>query len=245
MFIKRLISCHYSTPIELVKCKMQVQMMNISSRKCQPAVASNALSLPIPAFSPTHAPGLTSTLESFRNPKIRPRPPGPLAIIRHALQTEGFRGLWKGHTGTILRDSGGSAAWFAIKEHVSELLLQRRRNSLPEHQEPVDLLHPWESAVAGAIAGAVCIFAFHPVDTVKSAMQTESELRPSRGESHAKPQTSSVQIPSSTFIGTLSRIYSARGLRGLYAGCGMSVARAVPSSGILFVVYDGLTAWLG
>jgi len=221
--------------------------MNISSRKCQPAVASKTLSLPIPTFSPSHCPGLTSTLESFRNPKTRPRPPGPLSIIRHALKTEGFRGLWKGHTGTILRDSGGSAGWFTIKEYISEVFLQRRRASLPEprpHKAPADLLLPWESAVAGAIAGAVCVFVFHPVDTVKSAMQTEDELRPSRYES-PKPQSTSVKIPSSTFTSTLTRIYSARGLRGLYAGCGMCVARAVPSSGILFVVYDGLTAWLG
>lgn len=35
-------------------------------------------------------------------------------------------------------------------------------------------------------------------------------------------------------------MYKARGVRGLYAGGGMTIARAIPSSAIVFVVYDGL-----
>jgi len=92
----------------------------------------------------------------------------------------------------------------------------------------------WESATSGAIAGAVGALMFYPADTVKSAIQTEEELRP-RGAGR--------NAGRSSFVGTFRKMWARHGVRGLYAGCGMTVARAVPSSGIIFVVYDGLTAY--
>lgn len=79
------------------------------------------------------------------------------------------------------------------------------------------------------------MLALYPADTVKSAMQTEEELRSQLGKKMKKEGTS--------FYRTATRMYSMHGIRGLYAGCGMTVARAVPSSGIVFLVYDGLNSW--
>jgi ornithine carrier protein len=186
-----------------------------------------------------HPPNAQFTLSSTM------RPPGAFAIIRSTIQTYGFRGLWLGHTGTLLRETGGTAAWFSVKELVAVTLRNRRVNAsqssdfMSDSQptaEATDLL-PWESALAGAISGGACVLAFYPADTVKSAMQTEDELR--------SPRPASAKPLSRSFAGTLMRMYGAHGLRGLYAGCGMTVARAVPSSGIVFVVYDGLSSWLG
>ncbi|GBE87547.1 mitochondrial carrier [Sparassis latifolia] len=173
------------TPIELVKCKMQVQML----------------------MAPSGA-----TL------------PGPLAVLSSVLREGGLRGLWLGHTGTFIRETGGGAAWFASKEGVARLLLQRRHAS-DKHE-----LHGWESAVSGACAGVAYNVALFPADSVKSTMQTEQELRPrALGE------------PGPTFVGTLRAMWRAQGLKGLYAGCGITVARAIPSSALIFFIYDGLS----
>lgn len=207
--------------------------------------------LPMAAYSTTHAHAFnfySNTHHILHHPKsafssTTVRPPGPFAIIRTTVQTYGVRGLWLGHTGTLLRETGGTAAWFGVKELVASTLRNRRINNSqpfepesPYSTETTDLL-PWESAVAGAISGGACVLAFYPADTVKSAMQTEDELR--------APRSASSKPVSRSFAGTLMRMYRAYGIRGLYTGCGMTVARAVPSSGIVFVVYDGLTAWLG
>ncbi|GAW07376.1 mitochondrial carrier [Lentinula edodes] len=56
-------------------------------------------------------------------------------------------------------------------------------------------------------------------DTVKSAMQTAEELRPSSG---ALNQSYRYSPPS--FFGTFAQMYKAQGIRGLYAGCGVTVA---------------------
>jgi len=187
----------FLTPIELVKCKMQVQML----------MTPAALGL-----APPGAPA--------------PKLPGPIAVLTSVIRDTGTRGLWLGQTGTLIRETGGGVAWFISKEAVSRYLLSRRTK--PGSTEKLELA-AWESAVAGAAAGVSYNFALFPADTVKSAMQTEAELRP-RGPGQPPP----------TFMGTFRAMYKAQGIRGLYAGCGVTVARAVPSSALIFIIYDGL-----
>ncbi|KAJ4468782.1 mitochondrial carrier [Lentinula aciculospora] len=192
------------TPIELVKCKMQVQML----------------------VSPSSS-SLTHSL------------PGPIAVFASAFRGSGFTGLWLGHTGTFIRETGGTAAWFATKEYVASLLLARRR---PSSQEDFTL-RPWESALSGACAGAAFNIALFPADTVKSAMQTAEELRPQLKSSRAPTQPHRYSPPS--FFATFAQIYKAQGIRGLYAGCGITVARSIPSSAIIFLIFDGLSKHFG
>jgi len=167
------------------------------------------------------------------------RPPGPIALIRSIVVSYGVRGLWLGHTGTLVRETGGTAAWFVAKEYVARKLVERRVRRDPSYSSGAtntantELL-AWESAASGAIAGAVGALMFYPADTVKSTIQTEEELRPRGAGRNAN---------RSSFVGTFQKMWARHGVRGLYAGCGMTVARAVPSSGIIFVVYDGLTAY--
>ncbi|CAA7263256.1 unnamed protein product [Cyclocybe aegerita] len=192
------------TPIELVKCKMQVQML----------------------VNPTG--GSSRSL------------PGPISVLASVIRTTGIRGLWLGHTGTLIRETGGTAAWFSTKEYVASLLLARRHrrevndSSVPTSANSTEL-RPWESGVSGACAGAAFNLALFPADTVKSAMQTEEELRPTTGRNGPKP----------TFGGTFMAMYRAQGIRGLYAGCGITVARSIPSSAIIFLIYDGLKKQFG
>jgi len=195
------------TPIELVKCKMQVQML------VAPPIGAEALGT------------------------VHQKLPGPISVFVSVIRNTGLRGLWLGHTGTFIRETGGTAAWLSTKEYVASLLLARRSHHISTDTE----LRPWESALSGACAGAAYNLALFPADTVKSAMQTEEELRPKpRG---LDPGSS---IPrKATFGGTFMAMYRAQGIRGLYAGCGITVARSIPSSAIIFLIYDGLKKSFG
>jgi mitochondrial ornithine carrier protein len=159
--------------------------------------------------------------------------PGPFSIVASILRTEGPRGLWLGHTGTLIRETGGSAAWFSTKEFVSAHLRRRRRRRSSAPDMSASLL-PWESALSGACAGIVYNVVLFPADTIKSAIQTEEELRP-----RAKG------VPGSTFLGMGMAMWRKQGFRGLYAGCGVTVARAAPSSAVIFLIYDGLKSRFG
>ncbi|KAF8906833.1 mitochondrial carrier domain-containing protein [Gymnopilus junonius] len=194
------------TPIELVKCKMQVQML-------------------IPQ-APTQQGALPRVL------------PGPISVLVSVIRSTGLRGLWLGHTGTLIRETGGTAAWFGTKEYVASLLLARRLR-LEQSTASATELRPWESALSGACAGAAFNLALFPADSVKSAMQTAEELRPTVNVPGAP------EVPRPTFVGTFKAMYRAQGIRGLYAGCGITVARSIPSSAIIFLLYDGLKKHFG
>jgi ornithine carrier protein len=155
--------------------------------------------------------------------------PGPIQVLTTIVRQGGVGSLWLGQTGTFIRETGGSAAWFASKEAVAGILLARRGNS-SSLGEP-SALKPWESAVSGAVAGAMYNIALFPADTVKSAIQTASELRP--------------DAPRAGFFATGLQMYRAQGIKGLYAGCGVTIARSIPSSAIIFVTYDGLKRYFG
>lgn len=169
---------------------------------------------------------------------------GPLSVLASVVRNGGIRGLWLGHTGTLIRESGGGAAWFATKEFVASRLLRHRLSK--QEGQTISLksaksteLRSWESALSGACAGGMFNFVMFPADSVKSAMQTEEELRPARVNPNGKPP------PKPTFLGTFKAMYRAQGIKGLYAGCGITVARSIPSSAIIFLIYDGLCRHFG
>ena len=57
---------------------------------------------------------------------------------------------------------------------------------------------------------------------------------------------SAVTIDEETVAeGAYKGTWRAQGLRGLYAGCGITIARSVPSSAVIFWIYDGLRKRFG
>lgn len=195
------------TPVELVKCKMQVQ--NI--------VAEAAL--------------LSATSAGLPPPSSATAPPGPLEITRQILRTQGLRGLWLGQMGTFLRECGGSAAWFTTFELLAAAFARRRtergeRSPSTGGSVTKGDLAAWELMAAGASAGMLYNVVLFPADCIKSTMQTEEELR--GGAKGWKPRG---------FVETGKEIYRARGIKGLYSGCGITALRAMPSSALIFLMY--------
>ena len=178
------------TPIELIKCKMQVTLSPSSLRA-----------------------------------------PGPLSIIASVFRHHGLFGLWHGQLGTLIRETGGSAAWFGSYEGISALF---RKYNAPSSatsspSKTQTSLPTWQQMLAGATAGMSYNFVFFPADTIKSRMQTE-EIGPGGRR---------------TFWASGAALWRQQGLRGLYRGCGITVARAAPSSAFIFAIYEGLRGWFG
>ncbi|KAH8674544.1 mitochondrial carrier domain-containing protein [Tricladium varicosporioides] len=180
------------TPVELVKCKIQV-----------PATASTD--------------GMIHVA------------PKPLAVIQDVFRHQGLRGFWNGQLGTLIRETGGCAAWFGSKETVT-LLFHRfnsRASLTPTTSNTPDLppLPLYQQALAGASAGMSYNFLFFPADTIKSRMQTH------------------VHIPGQeqpTFWKEGVTMWKTYGIKGLYRGCGITVARSAPSSAFIFIIFDAL-----
>lgn len=183
------------TPIELIKCKMQV-------------------------------PVTSSHFESGFN-HISRKPPGPYQLIKLVFKSQGLLGFWHGQLGTLIRETGGSAAWFGSYEGV-KILFEHRNNvithSTKEHGASSTTLS--QQLLAGATAGISYNFFFYPADTIKSRMQTEG------GTAAGSRQMN--------FMSTGRELWNQQGLRGFYRGCGITVFRAAPSSAIIFSIYEAL-----
>lgn len=137
--------------------------------------------------------------------------------IKTIIAHDGIKGLWKGQAGTAIREAGGSAAWFGSYRAIVQLLSgdSHSQNHAPK---------AWHSMLAGSVAGMAYNFSLFPADTVKSQMQTQRLMgRPAHG-----------------FIRTFFDLLRQGGIRSLYQGCGLTCARAAPSSAIIFLAYEQL-----
>jgi ornithine carrier protein len=145
---------------------------------------------------------------------------GPLALISDTIRTSGIRGLWLGQLGTLFRETGGSAAWFGAYETSTRFLIKQYNHKSKADLSTIQLMS------SGAIAGISYNVILFPADSVKSSMQTFAELNPG-----AKRRS---------FGGTAKEIWKTRGIRGLYAGCGLTCLRSGPSSAMIFLIFQRL-----
>lgn len=199
------------TPIELIKCRMQVQMVSVEASILAQEAAQKAKGI---TSSVSMAQALSTARRSL---------PGAVPLFLETIRTQGIRGLWLGQTGTLLRETGGGVAWFLGFEATSRYFLSRIPKAKPTKAD----LPSWQLILAGAMAGVSYNVILFPADCVKSTIQTEVELAP-KG---TKP---------SSFLSTFMRIWNTRGLKGLYAGCGITCLRSGPSSALIFLLYNRL-----
>ncbi|KAI8072560.1 mitochondrial carrier domain-containing protein [Gongronella butleri] len=174
------------TPVELIKCKLQIQL-------------------------DTHH-------ERYR---------GPWHVITHLWgQQHGLRAYYRGFVPTLVRESGATVCWFGPYEYTCHLCLQRKGKGASKKD-----LSPAELMLGGAMGGIGYNLSMFPVDSIKSQMQTDDELRPG-------------SAPRS-FKDVAREIYHQAGIRGFYRGCGITVARSAPTSAIIFMTYELLTQHFG
>jgi mitochondrial ornithine carrier protein len=200
------------TPIELIKCKLQVQNIASSPVRSTPTslpsnTTSSMLLTPKPILVPAAA------LHTQAMPKLSH--PGPLQLITDIYRAQGISGFWRGQLGTFLRETGGGAAWFGSYEYISSHL---------KRYHPRNELSSIDAMISGACAGMAFNLVLFPADSIKSRMQTESL---SDGQNKG--------------FGEVTRdIWRFGGIKAFYRGCLITVLRAAPSSAVIFWTYENL-----
>ncbi|KAI8897099.1 putative mitochondrial ornithine carrier protein AmcA/Ort1 [Globomyces pollinis-pini] len=142
---------------------------------------------------------------------------GTISMFVHTLKTKGISGLYKGHTGTFLREVAGGVAWFGVYELMVDRLIKGSKTAKSK-----DDLSPLQLMFAGALAGMSYNAALFPADVIKTRVQ--SGLHEHDG-----------------FITATKDIYRTQGIRGFFRGFGITVARSAPSSGIIFLTYEWMS----
>ncbi|KAK4538372.1 hypothetical protein CDCA_CDCA17G4397 [Cyanidium caldarium] len=158
--------------------------------------------------------------------------------VVHAVRTigrqEGVRGFYQGLSPTLVEIVPYVALQLLIYEklrhayHTREQRRRRRRGG--EQAVAPDTLQPVESLIIGAVTGTVSKLLTLPLDNAKKRMQVQGLLQQPRR--YRNTWDCCVQV------------YRTERMPGLFRGTVPSLLKAAPASGIAFLVYERLKAYL-
>lgn len=139
---------------------------------------------------------------------------GTADCVRKIVRQGGMRGLYRGHTATMLREFGSYGIWFSCFEvFVQEIskVQNKKRDELPK----------WQIACCGALVGEILWITNYPMDIIKSKMQTDSF-----GEKQQYRTT----------LDAVRQTFNAYGSKGFYRGLTPTLVRAIPVSAGTFTM---------
>ena len=130
--------------------------------------------------------------------------------VSYIYKEEGFKGMYKGATATVIRQSSNAGIRFLVFDETKSFL-EKNLYFLPK---PV-LLY-----LSGATAGAVNVFANGPIDVIKTNMQGLSSHK------------------YKNIFDCGRQIWNQEGIRGLYKGTVPRLSRLVIDVGLTFTFYE-------
>ncbi|CAN1133229.1 Nicotinamide adenine dinucleotide transporter 2, mitochondrial [Linum perenne] len=142
-----------------------------------------------------------------------------ISILQNVVKTEGFRGLYRGLSPTILAILPNWAVYFTVYEKLKGLLLSNESGQLTVGR----------NMIAAAGAGAATAISTNPLWVVKTRLQTQG-MRPG-------------VVPYTSICSALRRITCEEGLRGLYSGILPSLA-GVSHVAIQFPAYEKIKSYM-
>ena len=127
------------------------------------------------------------------------------------------QGLWRGTIPALVLTAPYCAVQFTVLQQAKSLV---RRHSLHDHPR-------WKhtsSFIGGAAAGAAATLASYPFDLLRTVLASQGSPPLYRG-----------------MVDAATGLMKQRGVAGLYAGVGITLAEIIPYAGVQFGTYDLLT----
>lgn len=162
--------------------------------------------------------------------------------MRDINRDDGLRGLFRGHSATLIRIFPYAAIKFVAYEQVRSLLIPS-----PAQETPTRRL------LSGSLAGVTSVFFTYPLEVirVRLAFETKKDSRSSLSSicrqiynehppSVARASTSSTSIP----IAAVAASAPESGLINFYRGFTPTLVGMLPYAGMSFLAHDTATDWL-
>ncbi|KAL4559978.1 hypothetical protein LXL04_032126 [Taraxacum kok-saghyz] len=140
---------------------------------------------------------------------------GPMSVAKNIVRTEGWKGMFRGLTVTIIRDAPSFGFYFWTYEYGREILHPGCRKS---GQESFTTM-----IAAGGGAGVASWLCCYPIDVVKTRLQAQSP---------------SSLVKYSGIVDCFRKSVKNDGMGVLFRGFGSTVCRAFIVNGAIFTVYE-------
>ncbi len=151
-------------------------------------------------------------------------PAKPSENLRHILRHEGWRGLMRGQSATLLREVPGNGIFFAVYNGVHKKMTDAMAAPSSPDAPSSSSMEGLASLMAGGISGCAYWSVIFPIDLVKTRIQASSDPK--------------------TFLAELTKVYRGKGIRGLYSGLTPTLVRAFPANAVQWLAWDLSTKFL-
>lgn len=137
-------------------------------------------------------------------------------VFKNVIKDEGFTGLYKGGSATLLRQVTNHMVRFPVFFSLTNYFKGENRHA----HLPV-----WQNLLAGGIAGTCSTLFNNPFDTIKTRMQKQGQ------------NLSASQV--------IKGIYTEAGIRGYWAGVSTRILRVAPGQAITWAVLESVLNFIG
>lgn len=181
---------------------------------------------------------------------------GLLAAINDIKRYEGSRGLYKGHSATLLRIFPYAAIKFLAYEQIRATLI-----ASPEQETAVRRL------VSGSLAGITSVFFTYPLELIRVRLAFETKrtsrssltdickqiyrerITPPSSSATAAATTGTQQASASAVVAenvssTVNQVVPRSGIANFYRGFGPTILGMLPYAGVSFLTHDTVGDWL-
>lgn len=158
--------------------------------------------------------------------------------MRDIYQADGARGLYRGHSATILRIFPYAAIKFLAYEQIRSVIIHS-----PEQETPLRRL------LSGSLAGVTSVFFTYPLEVMRVRLAFETKQDSANGlgaicrkiYNEAPPphkSTSTVSTVVAEASKTIRAVTPASGLANFYRGFSATMMGMLPYAGISFLTHD-------
>lgn len=179
---------------------------------------------------------------------------GLVSAVRDIHRHEGARGLFKGHSATLLRIFPYAAIKFLAYEQIRAVIIPSR-----------DKETPFRRLISGSLAGVTSVFFTYPLELIRVRLAFETKKsarsslvgtfrqiyneRSSRPSAHseltaAKGTTGSVTATAENVSSAVNKVVPRYGLSNFYRGFTPTLLGMFPYAGMSFLTHDTVGDWL-
>lgn len=178
---------------------------------------------------------------------------GLSAAMKDIYHFEGPRGLFKGHSATLLRIFPYAAIKFLAYEQIRAVVITSQEQETP-----------FRRLISGSLAGITSVFFTYPLELirVRLAFETKNSSRSSLGDTFKQIYNERISPPSTpgkpnatvssapvaataqTMYSTVNKVVPSSGLANFYRGFSPTMLGMLPYAGMSFLTHDTVGDWL-